>query len=478
MKYLFFLGILLATASCKVGPDYEPPLTPMPEIYSEEPVDKTFLPEEEDLVKWWSRFDDPVLDALLEEAVSNNFDYHIALEKVYQARMQLYIQFTQMLPEIDASSQASRFRTSQSFRSNTSTLSPFQNFFQCGFDAIWQIDLFGKLRRSTQAAYDTWEASNELAEQVKITILSEVANTYAEIGALQKKVDIALQVISLDQDLFHMAKVRFDAGLANEQEMEAARATLEGDFAQLKLQESLLRQTIYSLGILLGRAPETLLADFQTLRPIPEAQGKVPTGLPSELLRRRPDIRAAERQLAAATEQIGVAVAALFPELSLTGSSSSFAANPLQGANIGWTSDRLNKLFNPASLVWGIGGLVIFPLLDFGKRNGAIDVQVSLQQQNYLEYQKTVIAALQEVEQALTAYFHEEERLRSLKNEEASSRRSLNLSQDLFEAGLASYSDLLVARGVWLASLNSLVDSQEALATDLIALYKALGGEW
>lgn len=483
MRRLIPLLCALATATgCMVGPDYVTPDTSMPVEYSEEHLDRTFPVADEELIQWWTIFQDPFLDQLLEEALGGNFDYRIALEQISQARAQYWVQFTQILPELDSDTQASRFRTSESFASQTTSttpaISPYQNFFQCGFDAIWEIDLFGGLRRAARAAYDIWEATEEEARAVKITILSEVANTYAIICAFQKKVDIAAQVVALDKDLFSLSRERLASGLTNEQEVEAACAALEADQAALKGLEITLRQTVYSLATLLGREPETLLSDFQMERPIPRAEGRIPTGIPGELLRRRPDIRSAERQLAAATEQIGVAVASLYPVVSLTGSSSSFSANPLQGANIGWSSDTLNKLFSPKSRIWGIGGLVTFPVFDFGKRRAAIGVQVSLEQQTYLAYQKTVISALQEVEQALTAYFNDEERLRSLHRELQANKRTLDLVSDLYQAGLDDYTQVLLAKESWLASLNSYTDGQQALTTDLIAVYKALGGDW
>lgn len=481
MNY-FSLFLLLAIASgCMVGPDYHPPLTPMPEEYSEDREDETYVVSDEDLVQWWTVFCDPFLNELLEESIAGNFDYRIALEQVLQARAQYWVQFTQVLPEFDGSFTATRFKTSQAFASqssSTTTISPYQNFFQCGFDAVWQIDLFGGLRRAARAAYDSWEAAGETAQAVKITVLSEVANTYAVITSFQEKVSIAKQVVDVDQELLLLASQRAVAGLANDQEVETAKASLELDQAALKAFEITLRQTIYSLAVLLGREPETLLEDFQEIRPIPQAEGKIPAGLPSDLLRRRPDIRSAERQLAAATEQIGVAVANLFPQVSLTGSSTSFASNPLQGANIGWSSDRIKKLFTPLSEIWGYGAFVSFPVFDFGKRDAAIDVQIALREQAYLNYQKTVITALQEVEQALTAYFNEEERLRHLAASVDASRKSLDLSTDLYQSGLANFTQVMQAKQIWLAALNTWTDSRQALTTDLIAIYKALGGDW
>lgn len=504
MKSSPFLLSLILLSGCKVGPDYSPPITPMPLAYAEDRPNKTATILDEDFFEWWTLFNDPFLDYLLEEALWGSFDYRIAVEKIYQARAQFWVQATELLPELDGDFQASRFRTSQSFanrNTNTTTtnvanascagasalatptvsavrISPIQNFFQTGLDAVWQIDLFGQLRRSADASYDLWEASAEDARAVKIVVLSEVANIYAAICAAQKKASTIQQIVNLDKSLFDFSNERFRSGLADEQETQTALAALRADEVNLLTAQTVLKLNIYSLGTLLGKDPESIIDDFKEIHPIPYASDRVPAGLPSDLLRRRPDIASAERNLAAATEQIGVAVAELFPKISLTGSSSSFASNPLQGANIGFSSDQANKLFKKDSLVWGIGALVTFPVFDFGKRMAGVDVQRSLQHQAYLTYQKTVITALQEVEQALVSYFNEEKRVQLLIQDAQAYERILDLVSDQFRAGLANFTQVMQARANWLYSVNTLIDSQEALAQDLIAIYKAMGGDW
>ncbi len=487
MKSIFSLFILISLSGCKVGPDYQPPLTIMPTSYTEDRVDQTVELNDKDFFQWWAIFNDPFLDSLLEQTINGNFDFRIAVEQIYQARSQYWIQVTQLLPEFAGDFQGSHYTTSSTFRQMQSMSSSqacsirtplFQNFFQAGFDAIWQIDLFGKIRRSAEAALDIWEAKDEDARAVKITVLSDVASRYVLITALQKKVDIAAQLVKLDEEILDNTSVRFEAGLLSLPDVETARALLELDRANQISAETLLKVNIYALAVLLGKHPESVIEDFHVIRPIPYAYGRVPAGLPADLLRRRPDIISAERNLAAATEQIGVAVADLFPQLSLTGSSSSFASNPLQGANIGWASDKINKLFDPCSRIAGIGGLVTFPIFDFGKRCSAVDVQYSLKEQAYLYYQKIVITALQEVEQALVSYFNDEKKVRILTREVTAYEKTVELTLDLFNAGLSDFSQVLRTRNTWLLSQNSLVDSQQALATDLISVYKALGGDW
>lgn len=478
-RMVVFFGISVAMVGCRVGPDYSVPDTCMPGVFVEEREGGCVM--DEDLVHWWeSTFRDEYLNGLMEETLRCNFDLWIAMEKVCQARENYWVQYTSLLPEFIGDFQATRYRTSQSFVSNNlvGKISPVQSFFQTGLDAIWEIDLFGKNQRAATSAYCAWEATVEEARGVKITVLSEVANRYVMICYFQKKVELAKRLIEFDEGLWAMSRERFEAGLVGEEEVLGALSVLEGDRGALMVYESGLKANIYGLAVLVGRYPETFLCDFVVNRDIPRANGKIPKTLPSELLRRRPDIASAERTLAAQTEQIGVAVAALFPTISLVGSSSSFAANPLQGANFGFSSDALKKLITAPSRVWGIGALVTLPVFDFGKRCANIEIQKLLTDQAYLTYQKTVIVALQEVEIALSTYFKEEQRQWHLMKQFGADERNLNLVMDQFQAGLVGYTEVLSAKEKWLMSANLLADSEQALGVDLIGVYKALGGDW
>lgn len=467
---------------CKVGPNYTPPPVLLPRVTIEDRPEKTCEVDDAELTGWWSRFRDPSLDHLLELAIARNFDYRSAIAAVCQARAEYWINWTYLLPEFDATGIGTRYRVSETFIPPNGlpliVTKPVQSFYQTGLDALWQFDIFGKYRRQTAAAYDLWEASVEEMRGVKITMISEVVNTYATIRAYQKKREIALEAVKLDEELVSLSRDRFRGGLVDEQQVLGFFGSLEGDRAELAVIESGLKQYIYALSILCGTIPEVIVDEFDAEGPLLTVEGCIPVGLPSDLLRRRPDIRNAERQLAAATEQIGVAVADLFPTLALTGSSSSYASNPLQGANIGYSTSHLKDLFKPASLIWGVGGLVIAPILDFGKRRAAIDVQIALRDQAYFAYQKSVVGALQETEQVLQAYFHEQERKRSLSKQVEANARTLSLTTNLYEAGLTDFSQVLQVKEAWLVSLNTLTDSEQALAVDLVGIYKALGGHW
>lgn len=465
-------------SGCMVGPRYHAPETVVSEAFTENQPDKTKVVTDEELLHWWKIFNDPFLDELLHTAISGNFDYRIALEQVAQARAYYWTQFAQILPEFDAGFLASQSRSNSGLGAAFGgAVTPItRSFYNIGLDAVWEIDLFGKLRHAANAAYDLWQASVDEVQAVKITVVSEVANIYATICATQKKLAIARQLVKVDEELLSLIRIRFDAGLANEDAVEGAIAALEADTASLSVIDTLLKQTIYSLAVLLGRLPETVMPEFTTERAIPQAAGKVPISLPSTLLRRRPDILASERQLAAATEEIGVAVAALFPDLNLT--SGPIPINSLQGSGVGFASNRLSRLFDAKNFVYGVGGLVTMPVFDFGKRRAAVDVQVALKQQAYYTYQKTVILALQETEQALATYFNEEKRRDDLSKQVDANTRIFTLSTDRYQAGLVDYTQVLTAEQTYLLSMSTFVDSEQSLTTDLIALYKALGGNW
>ncbi len=468
-----------------VGPDYNVPQTCVPVTFVESSSDSS---SSDDLCHWWEQLDDPHLNCLLNEAVQGNFDFGIALEKIVQARAQFRVEASYLWPEIDLNATATRTRNSQNFFSSasstaststtgaTSSLPLYQNFFLLGFDAIWELDFWGKFRRAKRAAYDQWQASFEDAQNVLIMILSEVAMNYVSIRSLQQKVDLTRRKIGADEREIALTQDLFQSGIDSEIQLDTLIATVESDRATLPVLEASLKQTIYALAVLLGRQPECLVQEFEEIKPIPKGNDRIPIGLPSDLLRRRHDIKEAERMLAAATEQIGVAVADLFPHISLTGTT--VAGGSLIGSGIGWESNKLSNLFNPLSKTWSIGPNIRWDLIDFGRTRGNIAIQNSLQRQAFLSYEKTVITALQDVEGALAAYFQEQKRNVFLKDQASADRRVFELTEDLFQSGLASEIQLIESLRTWINSENSFLDSEQSLTSDLIAVYKALGGNW
>ncbi len=457
----------------------------MPSEFAEEKKGADPCDSNADLCQWWKQFDDPVLDSLITEAAQANFDIRIALEKIFQARSQYRVQSAHLWPEFDFNAVATRSRISRNLFNTQNAASAaavnnifptYESFFQVGFDAIWEFDIFGKFRRAKQAAYYDWEASKEDAQVVLITTLSEVARNYVSIRALQKKIDLAYQKVQVDEIELALTQDLYQSGLNNEIQLDALISTLEKDKASIPVLETSFKQTLFALAVLLGQQPENLIAQFNEIKPIPSAINRVPIGLPSDLLRRRPDIRRAERQLAAATEQIGVAVADLFPHISLTGNS--IFGSPFQGSSIGFQSIKLGKLFNGSSNFWSLGPGLHWNVFDFGKTRANIDVYNSLQRQALLSYEQTVITSLQDVEAALVAYFEEQKRRDFLGDQVEANQRALLLTNDLYQTGLANEQQVLDARKTLIESETTLIESEQSFTSDLISLYKALGGNW
>lgn len=479
MNYRFLIFLILA--ACMVGPRYQEPDIVMPCSFDENKGEQT---GDCDLSCWWNQFDDPVLNGLIEEALAANYDLAIAIEKIEQTRAQYRIERSHLWPEIDLNAMATRSQISQNLfpppatplPGNTSFLPKFLNLFQLGFDAIWELDFWGKFRHNKNAAEDTWEATIYDSQNVMISLLSEVAVNYVNIRALQRKIELTKRIVEADEKQLGITRCLYEVGISNETQVNALISTLEANRSTLPVLETSYKQTIYSLAVLLGRQPEGLSRCFQESAPIPSASGRVPVGLPSDLLRRRPDVRSAERQLAAATEKVGAAVADYFPHIGLTGLN--IGSGNRVGSDYGWLSNKLGKLLQAASRTFSVGLGLNWDLIDFGRVRGQVDVQKSLQRQALLNYEKTVIGALKEVESALVAYFEEEKRSESLKNKFEADQRTLEITEGLVCAGLANELQLLQASQVAIDSEIAYIESQQAFTGDLIALYKALGGDW
>lgn len=469
----------LFLGGCMVGPKYQAPDVALPDQFIES-TDASLT--DSDLVHWWEQFDDPLLDELIAETCSSNFDVRLAFEQVMEARMQFSAEAAKLFPQLSLDAAAVRTRQSLNIFRNSSTaegeadLSPIQNFFQIGFDAIWELDFFGKFRHAKKAAFYTWEAMEESARDILITMISEVVNNYVAIRTLQRLLELSMLRIELDQEELFLEQVRVEAGLSSDIPYLVARRQLDEDQATKAELEASLQQSIYRLAVLTGKTPESMVSSFDFPSSIPIAHHKIPPGLPSDLLRRRPDIRSAERQIAAATEQIGIAVADLFPRIYLT-ATNLFAANP-SGSNYGYGSSELSTLFKQHSLTWSLGPGFSWPFLDFGRRRAIVRAQKSIQQQTLIAYEKTVFSALEEVESALTSYFKQEERFEWASDQAQTTTETFELTSDRYESGIEDYRSVLTAKKAWLSAEENLAENSQALTHQFIAIYKALGGDW
>jgi multidrug efflux system outer membrane protein len=474
---IFFLIL----SGCMVGPKYHKPDVAMPEQFEE--LHSSAASEEEDLNHWWKLFHDPVLDQLIEEAIGANYDLQIALEKIEQTRAQYRIERSHLWPEIDLNATAMRSQISQNLLpkpvgapAGETFLPRFLNIFQVGFDAIWEFDFFGKFRHAKKAAHQLWQASKDDYQSALISMLSEVAVNYIGVRALQNKIALIHEKLAADEEELAIADSLFDVGIDNELQVATLISRIETDRAELPVLQTSLKQTIYTLAYLLGRQPEGLTAMFTEVCPIPTAEGKLPVGIPSDLLRRRPDVRSAERQLAAATEQTGAAIADYFPHFALTGIS--FAPQNSIGSSAGLESNKINQLFKSASRMFSVGVGMNWNLIDFGRVRANVDVKNSLQRQALITYEQTVTSSLKDVESALVAYFEEQDRRESLLRKVEADRLSYEITIELLNTGLSTDTQVLEAQKAWIDSETTFIESEQALAGDLIAIYKAIGGTW
>ena len=471
----------IAIVGCTVGPNYERPNTAVPDRYSESAgaLQSTTRPATQpttqavsgQIEQWWRNFQDPQLDSLVMRAIQSNLDLRAAEARIRQARAQYGIAVSSEYPAVNANSRFSRSRGSQSVgRSSSlgsSNVSP-TNLYQIGFDASWEIDVFGGGRRSIEAALGDIEASVEDRRNVLVTLLAEVAKDYIDYRGFARQVVIATQNVKAQRETLAVTRRQFEAGLKTATELDVARAealvfTTE---SQIPALETSLRQTAHALAILLGKEPNALIEELGTTKPIPEAViPEIPIGLPSDLLRRRPDIRRSERQLAAATARIGIAVAQLFPQFSLTGS-------------LGMESTKFKNIANSGSHFWSIGPSVSWPIFDFGKIRSTIRVQNALEEQALTVYQATVLNALADVEDSLVAYSREQVRRQMLADSVEANERAVRLATQRYTAGLTDFLSVLDAERSLYAAQDQLVQSNRFVSDDLVALYKALGGGW
>ncbi len=337
--------------------------------------------------------------------------------------------------------------------------------FQAGFDAAWEIDVFGGVRRASEAAAANVEASVADRDDILITLLSEVANNYIELRGFQREIEIAQDNIKSQQDTLELTRARFNAGLASDLDVARAEAQVATTESAIPALANNISANIYAIGVLLGQNPEPLADELSAPHPIPYSFSTIPVGLPSDLLRRRPDVRRAERQLHAATANIGAAEADYFPRFSLTGS-------------FGTSASRIKDLGNSSSLFYSIGPTVSWPIFDANQIKFNVEVQNQRQLEALAAYRKAVLVALSDVETSMIRYNQEQAHHETLQRAVNSNRRAVDLSTQLYTKGLAAFLDVLDAQRALFLVEDQLVQSDSALSSDLVAVYKALGGGW
>jgi NodT family efflux transporter outer membrane factor (OMF) lipoprotein len=419
---------------------------------------------------WWASFNDAELDSLIQRAAQSNPDLRVAEARLRQARAVRQMSAADFWPTLDVSGSFARAKQSQ----NQPLIGalplpadfPFEySVYQAGFDASWEVDLFGAKRRALEATTADWQGALESRNDATLTLLAEVARNYVELRGGQLRLGIARRNLKLQEEALELARARFQTGFVSELDVTRAAALLAGMRGAVPPLEASVHRSMHGLAFLLGREPGELVAELSPGRPVPPAPPEVPIGLPADLLRRRPDVRRAERQLAAETARIGLAKSDWFPKLSLTG-------------DAGQESVTLGKWFEPGSQFWSLGPTLQWRALDFGRVRAEVRAQTAVQEAALATYEKAVLNALQEAENAVVAYAQERNRHGALADEVAENRRSYDMADGLYTQGSVSYLDVLDAERSLYQSEDDLAVSDQAVSIDLITLYKALGGGW
>jgi multidrug efflux system outer membrane protein len=446
----FALATLLG--GCAVGPDYLPPQPELPAGWAGSTLTRApFEP-----ATWWRQFNDSRLNGLIQEAIQQNLDLQLAEARLREARYTRGVIAGGLWPTVNAAGGVQR-----SGQGKTGV----QNLFQTGLDALWEVDIFGGTRRSVESAEANIVAAEEGLRDVQVSLTAEVALNYVQLRSFQQQVVIAQENLRAQRHTADITRQRYSAGFASGLDVANAEAQVASTESVVPTLESAARQSIYALSVLLARPPADLLNELAESSLLPVTSPEVPVGLPSELLRRRPDIRQAEARLHAATAQIGVATADFFPKFSLTG-------------GLNWRADTLSALDSSAARSWSLGSQVNWPIFQGGSIAANVQVQEALRDQAYIIYQQTVLAALQDVENALIAYSKERERYQSLNAAVIANRKAVRLAMQLYTEGQAEFLNVLQAQRALYVSEAAFVQSDSSLSQDLIALYKALGGGW
>ncbi|MFI3156697.1 MAG: efflux transporter outer membrane subunit [Methylococcaceae bacterium] len=470
---LALFAILLLPGCSAVGPDYERPAIPVPQQWSETTAGINPHPVQPD--KWWKSFNDPLLDKLIGEAIASNPDLKLALERVKDARVLRSATIAAGLPSLDAKSNAGRrFNNTSSPASQAGGTSSvgggfgignqFINIFQLGFDAQWELDFFGGVRRAVEAADATIDVEVENSRDVLVTLLGEVARNYIELRANQSLAAITRENLHAQQESQELLQIRQQTGLASMLEVAQAQAQTATAQAQLPNDETAVKQSIHALSVLLGKEPGALAVRLDRQGVIPAVAANVIANLPSELLQRRPDIRRAERQLAVANASVGVATAELYPKINLA-------------AFIGLQNTTITD-FTPLGKSWSAASSLTMPIFNWGKLNANIKSKKTQFEQALLTYQSTVLSAFKEVEDALIAYSKEQERRKALVKAVEANQLAVQLANERYQKGLTAFLDVLASQTALYQAQSLLAASESRLSGNLVALYKALGGGW
>ena len=453
----------LALAACAVGPDYQPPTLSIPPAWQGSgPAEAPAIVSSESLAQWWRQLGDRDLDRLIDQALSGNLDLKLSQVRLRQARARRSQAASDYFPTLSASTGITRSESAaaQGFgvRQTAATV------YDAGFDATWEIDIFGGTRRAVEAADADLDAGRADVGSIRVTLVAEVAQNYVDLRSYQRRLAIARDNLTTQTETLQIIEWRRQAGLANTAEVEQARTTREQTRARIPDLEVARADAEHRLAVLLGANPGALRTQLSESRPLPDVPARVASGVPADVLRQRPDLIAAERRLAAETARVGEKLAQRFPGLSLNGS-------------FGWQPYAIGAI-EPASLISSIGGTLAATVFDGGRRRSAVEIQSAVQEQALLSYESSVLTALEDVENGLVAHAWARQRIDACRAAADAARTAAQLALRYYETGLADFQKVLDTERTQLTAEENLAVAEAAQLTSLIKIYKALGGGW
>jgi outer membrane protein, multidrug efflux system len=464
---IILLVAALSLAACAVGPDYKAPPTPPATLVNAQSSERGPLTSASPDGLWWQQFDDPTLEALVTDALSANLDLRVAVDRVRAARAAFSGAEYDYGPHLPLTA---GFTGSKEQEPGFGNQRINAEGYTVGFDATWELDLFGHVRRSVEAARSDLGAEQALLNDAQITVAAEVARNYFSLRSTQQQIDVANRNLVNQQQTVRFTEVRFESGRGNELDLDLARARLKATEATLPVLYIAQAAAAYRLAVLLGQRPGSLEARLAP-RAIPAYAKALPIGSEgtdaSALLRNRPDVRAAERRLAAATARVGIATADLFPRVSITGF-------------VGFLSGDFSHLFSTSpgtdARAWSVAPSINWPALDYGSVHTRLIASRANADAELANYQKTVLTALEETENAFVAYREQQSRLKSLMEQASASRRAAELAALQYREGVADFLTLLDAQRTQLAAESDVAATEGEVNISVVSVYKALGG--
>jgi multidrug efflux system outer membrane protein len=453
--------LVLLVQSCTVGPKYR-----HPEIHTDaafQNAQASQFTQDPTRTNWWSIFNDAQLSQLIKDAGVANYDLRIAAANLRQARALLLEARYDYYPTVTASGSYERQRAS---KATVLGLDPDRDFWSAGFDATWELDLFGRVRRSVEGRQAQVEAAQAAQEDVLVSVFAEVARNYFELRGAQDRLAVARRNAQNQSDTHKLTVNLLEGGRGNELDTSRAKAQLESTEASIPSLETAVEQSVYRLSVLTGRQPAALKSNLTTAAPLPELPAAIAIGNPAELLRRRPDVRIAERNLAAATARVGIATADLYPRIAFVGS-------------LGVSANQFPDLFRGGADTYSFGPHITWAAFDLGRVKARLRGSEASADAELANFERTVLGALEETDGALVAYSKELVRLSHLRAAEEASRKAADLARNRFETGgIGDFLTVLDAQRRTLEAQEELSQSRARAATLLVAIFKALGGGW